>query len=84
MKIEIYAMKDTLVGYMQPFYQANKHVAMRNFKITVNHPESNLKDIAHNIELYKIGTFDDQTGEITNDIEYICKGIDVLEVNKED
>ena len=79
MKLGIYCLKDTLTEFMQPYYQANEHVAIRNFKITMNHPDSDVAKIAENIELYQLGWFDTVTGEVTSEIKYICKGIDVKE-----
>lgn len=81
MRLEIYAIRDTMVGFMTPFYQANEQVALRNFKIRINNPTSELKAIAENLELYKLGTFDDQSGEISplKRSVFMAKGNDVLE-----
>lgn len=80
MELKIYCIKDTLTEFMQPYYQANEHVAMRNFKIAMNDPASELKKIAENIELWELGTFDTVTGIIKSDLKYICKGLDVKKV----
>lgn len=80
MELKIYCLKDTLTEFMQPYYQANEHVAVRNFKIAMNSPESEIAKIAENIELYELGTFDTVKGTIESNIRYICRGLDVKKV----
>lgn len=72
MIVEIYAMKDTVVGaYKMPFYQQNRAVAQRTAKWIAR--EGKPEDIEDK-ELYFIGRFDDETGLIAgaqNGPEYI-------------
>lgn len=60
MKHTIYAMRDKLVGYGRPHLGVNDEVECRDFKAAMENDYA-----AGDKELYKIGTFDDETGEIT-------------------
>lgn len=77
--MKIYSVKDTITGvYMHPFYQKNDAQAKRSFSTATNSPEAN--DLARyweNTELYCLGEWNDETGEIKTGIYYICKGADV-------
>ena len=58
MKYGIYSVRDVLVGYNNPFLMVNDEVAKRAFiQNTKGKPE------ATDLELFKLGTFDDQTGK---------------------
>lgn len=78
MKFKIYSIKDTKIGFMQPFYQSNDAVAVRAINNAVNAKEiNNINQNADDMELWKLGEFDDQTGQITSDIKFIVKAIDL-------
>lgn len=79
MKTGIYAFKDTKIGFMQPFLQQNRSVAIRTLRIAVNDERSQIKAMADDIQLYQLGTFDDESGEITSDLKYIASAIDFKE-----
>lgn len=67
----IYAVKDKLVGFGQPYTKYNEDVAKRDFKNAMaNQP------IREDLELYKLGTYNDNTAEITRlpQPELIMKG----------
>lgn len=79
MKFKIYSIKDTKVGFMQPFYQANQAVAIRAFNNAVNAKEiNNINQNADDMELWELGEFDDQTGEIKSEVKYIVKANDLI------
>ena len=79
MKLKIYSIKDTKVGFMQPFYQANQAVAIRAFNNAVNAKEiNNINQNADDMELWELGEFDDQTGEIKSEVKYIVKANDII------
>lgn len=79
MIMEIYAIKDTKVGFMQPFYLQNNAVAIRAFTNARNSTQANeVNTNPEDKELWHLGSFNDQTGAITSDIAYICKAEDVL------
>ena len=83
MKLKIYSIKDTKIGYMQPFYQNNEAVAVRNFSNAINSPQlNNINQNLEDMELWKLGAFDDQTGEITSEIKFVIKAIDLKKETK--
>lgn len=78
MTLKIYAIKDTKVGFMQPFYQTNNAVAIRSFTNAVNAEQTNnINQNLDDMELWHLGEFNDDTGEIKSDIQYLCKANDV-------
>lgn len=78
MRAGLYAIKDVKVGFWKPFVQPNEGVAIREFSNLVNSPGNDF--VAQNyadLELWCLGTYDDVTGEISTEVEYIVKGADV-------
>ena len=83
MKLKIYSIKDTKVAYMQPFYQNNEAVAVRNLANAVNSSQlNNINQNLEDMELWQLGEFDDQTGEITSEIKFVVKAIDLKKESK--
>lgn len=54
----VYSVKDVLVGFNNPFIMVNDDVAKRAF---INNTKG--KPEANDMELYRLGLFDDQTGK---------------------
>lgn len=78
MTLKIYAIKDTKVGFMQPFYQANNAVAIRSFTNAVNAEQTNnINQNLDDMELWHLGEFNDDTGEIKGELTFLCKAVDV-------
>ena len=78
MKMNVYSIKDVKVGYMQPFYQANNAVAIRAFTNAVNDEKvNNINQNADDMELWLLGTFNDETGVIESNVQFLCKANDV-------
>ena len=79
MKIELYAVKDTLVGFSTPFPCTSEQVALRQFagSAQVDVP-SCVNTYPEHKELWKIGEMDDQTGMIANDVKFIAKAMDFI------
>lgn len=72
MKIELYAVKDVLVGLSQPFCAQNEAVARRMFIGSAQAQTPNVVNtFPENKELWKIGDYDDQTGAVTSDLKFI-------------
>ena len=80
MNYKIFAIKDVKVGFMQPFIQVNEAVAVREFSNIVNSGTSLVSLNYQDMELYCLGTFSQDTGELVSDVSYVCKGVDVKEV----
>lgn len=82
MKTNIYAFRDTKIGFMQPFLQQNEAVAMRTLKIAVNDENSQIRTMADDIQLYQLGTFDDESGKIKPEVKFVANAIDHKEARK--
>lgn len=79
MKIKIYAIKDTKIGFMSPFYLQNDGVAIRSFTNESNATQQNVVNTnPEDKELWRLGELDDQTGEIVSEIKYLIKANDVI------
>lgn len=75
MDLKIYAVKDTVAGaYMNPFYLNNDEVAKRSFKQACMDENSQYHKIAKDLQLYRLGTFNDETGEIKAKVEFLASG----------
>ncbi len=65
MKLGIYAIKDTLVGFMTPYCQVNDAYAKRAFQNAAQDVKpNNVNTNPEDKELYFIGSFDESTGTI--------------------
>lgn len=82
MKTNIYAFRDTKIGFMQPFLQQNEAVAMRTLKMAVNDEHSQIRGMAEDIQLYQVGYYNDETAEIIPELKFIANAIDYKEVSK--
>jgi len=66
MLLKIFSVYDSKVeAYIQPFYMNSTGAAMRAFEDTVNDPESALNKHPEDYTLFELGTFDDQTAQIS-------------------
>ena len=67
MTVYIYSMRDALTGFMQPSFELNDAVAMRNFEAAVlnSAPQNLLHSNPQDYTLFKLGEFNSNTGIIT-------------------
>lgn len=73
MMLGMYCIKDKLVEFgSNVFLSANEEVAIREVKNVVNTSGTPLNLNSEDYSLYKIGTFDTFTGEITPSLDLIC------------
>lgn len=64
MKFGVYSMRDSVSGlYNNPTFEQSDLIAIRSFKFAVNKNEF-LQFNAHDVDLFKIGEFDNETGEM--------------------
>jgi hypothetical protein len=76
MKFNIYSIKDNYIGAFQtPIPAQNDAVMIRNVKIAMMNPTSQLYLQKDSLSLYKLGTFDDATGELTSDVQCISSSL---------
>lgn len=81
MKMELFAIKDTMVGFSQPFPAVNEGVALRQFIGSAKAEQPNIVNTyPENKELWKLGVLDDQTGELNSDIKFIARASVYTEV----
>ena len=79
MKIKIYAIKDTKIGFMNPFLNHNDGTAIREFTNGANEPTKNaINTNPEDKELWALGEYDDQTGVITSNVSFLIKANDVI------
>lgn len=85
MILNVYAIKDTVVGaFLNPFLQHNDAQCIRTAKEALNTPGPNeLNKNAKDKQLYKLGQFNDVTGEIESKIEFLVNIIDLKEVRED-
>ena len=78
--IELYAIKDTLIGFSQPFFAQSRAVALRNFVGSAQATTPNIVNTyPENKELYQVGIMNLDTGEITTQIEYVARAVTYVE-----
>lgn len=76
--MELYAVKDVLVGYMNPFVMLNQQQAVRAFSHTVNSKQPNpIQDDMEHMQLWRLGTFDELTGVLVSKPEMIVDALSV-------
>ena len=77
--MKIYAIKDTVAGVFNlPFYQKNNAVAIRALTQAVNSNENNeIKQNVGDLQLYCLGELNQETGDITANIEFIINLVDL-------
>lgn len=76
MKINLYSVKDKKVGYMNTWGELNDNAAKRDFEDAINDPRSTLNKHPYDMELYRVGTWDDATGAVEANFEYLASGVD--------
>lgn len=79
MILEFYVVKDELAGtFLAPTLMNNEELAKRQFKTQINTIEL-WKQNSSDFSLYRLGTFNDETGEIKYNPEKIVGGRSVLD-----
>lgn len=78
--MKLYSIKDTKIGYMAPFIQQNNAVAIRTFKNMRNASQPNAVNTnPEDKELWELGIYDEETGEIKPNLVFIGKAEDYVE-----
>lgn len=62
MRVGLYSIKDSLVGFGYPFVQVSDPVAVRSFAALVSDERSDLFKKPSDYDLYRVGSFDTDTG----------------------
>lgn len=80
MVVNVYAMRDEFSGYVTPTFEMNDNIAQRNFKFAINRKDTLLYANPKHFDLYKLGTFDSETGKFdAKEPELVCTGLSVLD-----
>lgn len=81
MRYGIYCVKDSKTCWLTPHVDFNNNSAFRNFTQAVNTKDSQMNFSPKDFSLYRIGSFDNETGAIL-DTEVVClaRGEDCVEV----
>lgn len=75
MILGVYCIKDEKTSFLTPTVDQNDVSAMRNFEHAAVHKESLMNTHAADFTLYKIGSFDTESGKITPcDPQFIMSG----------
>lgn len=77
MKVNVFAMRDKLSGYQTPTFELNDDIAIRNFSYAINRKDTLLYAAAKHFDLYKLGTFDSDSGkfELLDNPQLIIEGL---------
>jgi len=66
MKLQIFALYDKkALGYMSPFFFQHKGQALRALEDITNEKSSPVNKHPEDFDLYTLGEYDDQTGQLT-------------------
>lgn len=64
MILNAYSIRDKFAQFSAPFFCGNDFVAKRNFMFTAMNPETVIHAAPGDFDLYAIGSFNDETGEL--------------------
>lgn len=79
----IFSVRDQMVGYNDPFVAINRNVAERDFTNVVNNENGRIYLNPNHYDLYYIGDFNTETGQITPcEPELIVTGLSVKKGNE--
>lgn len=79
MNLNIYSVRDLKASFGDVMMDVNDAVAMRNFQVACSRENTPLHVKGSDFELYRVGSFDTETGVITpEDKTLICVGKDML------
>ena len=75
MIINVYSIRDARVGYGNPFVQPNDDVALRTMRSLLVDPQSEFSRSPKDYSIWRVGTFDTDTGIIDSLIpEMLSRG----------
>ena len=80
MKYNLYAIRDDKVGFMVPTSDPNDAVAVRGFSSAVKRAERDMDERVFDMELYRVGEFDIDSGKIKpcNPPAFIVSAVSIL------
>jgi len=80
----IYCVQDVKTNiFGAPFISVNEGSAVRSFEYACNDPSSDVGRFPHDFRLYRLGEFDDSTGQINSvDPELVVTGSQFVKTEK--
>lgn len=73
MKRPVYCIRDKKSGFIQPTVDQNDETAKRNFAFAVQRSDSIFLAFPDDYDLYKVGEFDSDSGEMVGCLpEFVC------------
>lgn len=81
MKIELFTVKDVKAGRFTGVVMfPNRQVALRAFSTAVNDKSSQslLSQYPEDAQIFCVGTFDDESGELIQTSEFVCNALDLV------
>lgn len=79
MILGVYSIRDSKTGFLQPTFENNDAVALRNFQHAIVSSESVLSTHAPDFCLCRIGSFDSESGAITPEaVSVVAQAAEVL------
>lgn len=84
MTLGVYAVKDSKTGaFWRPFTHVNDATAHREFSNMVNDRNNDFMQQNYgDLTLYKLGEFDDLSGELCSNVSFLCNACDVKKVGE--
>lgn len=80
MEGNLYSVKDTKLGkFGMPFTAPNDEIAKRNLIATIRAGDNNIAEFPEDFQLFKIGSMNDDTGELTTDVKFLANAIEYKE-----
>lgn len=86
MKLSAFAVRDIKAsGFAHPFFATTEGLARRSFADWCNDPNTPLSRHPEDYQLFQVGYFDDETGQLTstNTPELLLSGSNCIEQRKE-
>lgn len=79
----LFSIKDVKTSFWKPFVSVNEQDAIREFSNLINSGHEFATQNYADLELWKIGTYDDTTAEIVSSVEYLACGRDFFKEVKD-
>lgn len=74
MKINIYSIKDNKIpAFTQVFTAVSDGIACRQMKQLIDRDSEGYNKFANDYQLYKVGTFDSETADVTGDLNFVSE-----------
>lgn len=77
MKVGFYCVKDDFLGFQTPFCSMSDEAAIRDFDMMVSKEGTIFNIHRENFNLYRLGTFDSESGEVENKSEFLIAGTSI-------